>query len=73
MMNGAQLFLADGCRAFLREAQHLAHVPTCTLWGVLEEHTTPEVLELLANMLTKHSGSALNDSQVHVYDAVGHP
>jgi hypothetical protein len=72
-MGGADSFMADGCRAFWREAQHLAHVPTCTLRGVLEEHTTPEALELLTNMLSKQSGSALHDSQVHVYDAVGHP
>jgi hypothetical protein len=73
MMGGAQSFLSDGCRAFWRESQHLAHVPTCTIRGVLEEHTTPEALEMLSNQLTKQSGSALHDSQVHVYDAVGHP
>lgn len=73
MMGGAQSFLSDGCRAFWRESQHLAHVPTCTIRGVLEEHTTPEALEMISNQLTKQSGSALHDSQVHVYDAVGHP
>jgi hypothetical protein len=73
LMGGAQGFLFDGCRAFWREAQHLPHVPTCTLRGVLEEHTTPEALEMVVNMLTKQSGSALHDSQVHVFDAVGHP
>jgi hypothetical protein len=73
LMGGAQGFLFDGCRAFWREAQHLSHVPTCTLRGVLEEHTTPEALEMLSSMLTKQSGSALHDSQVHVFDAVGHP
>lgn len=65
IMGGAQSFLPDGCRAFWREAQHLADVPTCTLRGVLEEHTTPESLEMLSNLLTKQSGSALHDSQVH--------
>ncbi len=60
-------------RAFWREAQHCPHIPTCVLRGVLEEHTTPESLEMICNMLTKQSGSALHDSQVHVYDAVGHP
>merc|ERR1711862_63276 len=39
----------------------------------IEPHTTPESLEMLRNMLTKQSGSALHDSQVHVYDAVGYP
>mmetsp|Transcript_36708 Transcript_36708/g.88723 ORF Transcript_36708/g.88723 Transcript_36708/m.88723 type:complete len:2250 (+) Transcript_36708:90-6839(+) len=73
LMGGADGFLYDGCRAFWREAQHLPHVPTCVMRGVLEEHTTPEALEMLTNMLTKQSGSALHDSQVHVYDAVGHP
>lgn len=73
LMGGAQGFLYDGCRAFWREAQHLPTVPTCTMRGVLEEHTTPEALEMLTNMLTKQSGSALHDSQVHVFDAVGHP
>lgn len=73
VMGGAQSFLSDGCRAFWRESQHLAHVPTCTIRGVLEEHTTPEALEMVTNQLTKQSGSALHDSQVHVYDAVGHP
>ena len=33
----------------------------------------PESLEMTSNLLTKQSGSALHDSQVHVYDAVGHP
>jgi hypothetical protein len=73
LMGGAQSFLQDGCRAFWREAQHLPHVPTCTLRGVMEEHTTPEALEMISHLLTKQSGSALHDSQVHVFDAVGHP
>lgn len=41
--------------------------------GVMEEHTTPEVLEMLSHVLTKQSGSHLHDSQVHAYDAVGYP
>lgn len=73
LMGGAQSFLYDGCRAFWREAQHLAHVPTCTLRGVLEPHTTPEALEMVTSMLSKQSGSPLHDSQVHASDAVGHP
>lgn len=73
LMGGAQTFMSDGARVFWREAQHLSHVPTCTLRGVLEEHTTPEFLEMIANMLTKQAGSALHDSQVHVFDAIGHP
>ena len=72
-MGGAQTFLPDGCRAFWRESQHLAHVPTCTLRGVMEPHTTPESLEMISHLLTKQSGSALHDSQVHVFDAVGYP
>jgi hypothetical protein len=43
------------------------------LRGVLEHHTTPESLEMICNLLSKQSGSILHDSQVHVYDAVGHP
>lgn len=73
LMGGAQSFLQDGCRAFWREAQHLPHVPTCTLRGIMEDHTTPEALEMISHLLTKQSGSALHDSQVHVFDAVGHP
>jgi hypothetical protein len=73
LMGGAQSFLDDGCRAFWREAQHLSYVPTCTLRGVLEPHTTPEALEMLSSMLSKQSGSPLHDSQVHAFDAVGHP
>lgn len=73
MMGGAQSFLEEGCRTFWRESQHLSYVPTCTLRGVLEEHTTPECLEMLSHMLTKQSGSPLHDSQVHVFDAVGYP
>lgn len=73
IMGGAQSFLPEGCRAFWREAQHLAHVPTCTLRGIMEDHTTPECLEMIAHLLTKQSGSPLHDSQVHVFDAVGHP
>jgi hypothetical protein len=65
IMGGAQSFLPDGCRAFWREAQHLAHVPTCSLRGVMEPHTTPESLEMLSNLLSKQSGSVLHDSQVH--------
>ena len=72
-IGGAQSMLPEGCRAFWREAQHLSHIPTCTMRGVLEEHTTPEALEMISNLLTKQSGSTLHDSQVHVYDAVGHP
>ena len=63
-MGGAQGFLPDGCRAFWREAQHLSDVPTCTLRGVMEAHTTPESLEMISHLLTKQSGSALHDSQV---------
>ena len=72
-IGGVQSFLTEGCRAFWRESQQLAHVPTCVLRGVMEPHTTPECLEMLGNLLTKQSGSALHDSQVHVYDAVGYP
>lgn len=72
-MGGAQTFLPEGVRSFWREAQHLPTVPTCTMRGVLEEHTTPECLEMVSNMLAKQSGSPLHDSQVHVYDAVGYP
>jgi len=69
----AKCFLPDALRGFWREAQHLPHIPTCVLRGVLEEHTTPESLDMVCNLLTKQSGSPLHDSQVHVYDAVGHP
>jgi hypothetical protein len=65
MMGGAQSFLPDGCRAFWRESQHLVHVPTCVIRGVMENHTTPESLEMLSNLLAKQSGSSLHDSQVH--------
>jgi hypothetical protein len=65
IVGGAQSFLPDGCREFWREAQQLSHVPTCTIRGVLEKHTTPESLEMLSNLLEKQSGSALHDSQVH--------
>lgn len=73
VIGGAESFLTEGCRAFWRESQQLAHVPTCVVRGVMEEHTTPECLEMISNLLTKQSGSALHDSQVHVYDAVGYP
>jgi hypothetical protein len=72
-MGGAQSFLPEGCRFFWREGQHLGHVPTCTLRGVMEDHTTPECLEMISHLLAKQSGSPLHDSQVHVFDAVGHP
>jgi len=72
-LGGAVTFMPEGSKAFWREAQHLAHVPTTCLRGVLEDHTTPESLEMVSHILTKQSGSALHDSQVHVYDAVGHP
>jgi len=73
VIGGTESFLTEGCRAFWRESQQLAHVPTCVLRGVMEEHTTPECLQMLGNMLKKQSGSPLHDSQVHVYDAVGYP
>ena len=72
-IGGAQSLMPEGARAFWRESQHLSHVPTCVLRGVMESHTTPECLEMISNLLTKQSGSELHDSQVHVYDAVGHP
>jgi hypothetical protein len=70
---GGGTFLHRGSRAFWREAQHLPTIPTCVLRGVLEEHTTPESLEMISNLLTKAAGSNQHDSQVHVYDAVGRP
>eukprot|EP00984_Skeletonema_dohrnii_P015042 scaffold6437_cov98-Skeletonema_dohrnii-CCMP3373.AAC.3 len=72
-LGGTKSFLPYASRTFWREAQHLPHIPTCVIRGVLEAHTTPESLDMLSNTLTKQSGSALHDSQVHVYDAVGHP
>jgi len=72
-LGGAKSFFPDALRQFWREAQHLPHIPTTVLRGVLETHTTPESLEMICNMLAKQSGSALHDSQVHVYDSVGHP
>eukprot|EP00956_Cyclotella_meneghiniana_P042420 scaffold248454_cov85-Cyclotella_meneghiniana.AAC.3 len=73
LMGGMQGFLPDYLKSFWGEAQHLPHIPTCVIRGVLEPHTTPESLDMLSNQLTKQSGSSLHDSQVHVYDAVGHP
>jgi hypothetical protein len=73
VMGGAQSFLPEGCRAFWREAQHLSDVPTCVVRGVLEDHTRPECLEMMSNLLTKQSVSSEHDSQVHVFDAVGYP
>jgi len=73
LLGGAETFLPEGCAAFWRDSQHLPYVPTCVLRGVLEGHTTPESLEMLSNILTKQSGSALHDTQVHVYDAIGSP
>jgi len=70
---GGGTFLHKGSRAFWREAQHLPTVPTCVLRGVLEQHTTPESLEMISNLLTKAAGSSQHDSQVHVYEAVGRP
>ena len=70
---GGGTFLHKGSRAFWREAQHLSSVPTCVLRGVLEQHTTPESLEMISNLLTKAAGSNQHDSQVHVYEAVGRP
>jgi len=70
---GGGTFLFEGSRAFWREAQHLPQIPTCVTRGVLDHHTTPESLDMLSNMLSKQAGSPLHDSQVHVYDAVGHP
>lgn len=70
---GGGTFLHRGSRAFWREAQHLPTVPTSVLRGVLEDHTTPESLEMISNLLTKAAGSNQHDSQVHVYDAVGRP
>ena len=61
----------DICHEYV--AQHLPHVPTCVLRGVLEEHTTPESLQMISNLLSKQAGSSQHDSQVHVYDAVGRP
>jgi len=72
-LGGTKSFLPYASQTFWREAQHLPHIPTCVIRGVLEPHTTPESLDMLSNTLTKQSGSALHDSQVHVYDAVGHP
>jgi len=72
-MGGAKSFLPEEMKSFWRETQHLPHIPTCVLRGVHEVHTTPESLEMLCNLLTKQSGSALHDSQVHVHDAVGYP
>jgi len=72
-LGGAQSLLPEGCCTFWREAQNKIDVPTCVLRGVLEHHTTPESLEMVSHLLTKQSGSELHDSQVHVYDAVGHP
>ena len=41
-LGGAQSMLPDGCKAFWREAQHKVDVPTVTIRGVMENHTTPE-------------------------------
>ena len=72
-LGGAASMLPSGCRAFWREAQHKADVPTCVMRAVLERHTTPEALEMLSASLSRQTGSELHDSQVHVHDAVGHP
>ena len=41
-LGGAQSMLPEGCKAFWREAQHKVDVPTVTIRGIMENHTTPE-------------------------------
>ncbi|MBM4372672.1 MAG: hypothetical protein FJ098_13510, partial [Deltaproteobacteria bacterium] len=48
-------------------------VPTSTLRGIVEPGTLPEVLEFLANILTRQTEDPGHDTQVLAEEAVGHP
>ena len=45
--------------------------PTCTMRGVIEEHTTPEALSLVANVLTRQQNIDLVNKPGDDYNEYG--
>ncbi len=72
-LGGVASLSHEGVRALARDGQFRADVPTTILRGIVEPETTPEVLEMLSNWLTKEVESDQHDTQVTFWEAVGHP
>ena len=62
MCGGGGTFLHHRFADFWREAQHLPNVRMYTLYGVMEEHKTLDLLELISNLLGRQAWMALHDS-----------
>jgi hypothetical protein len=72
VLGGVHSVSPDRAAAFHRDMQVVAHAPTSTLRGVVEERWLAEALELTFHLLNHASGGAEHDTQVLATDAVGH-
>eukprot|EP00928_Gymnodinium_smaydae_P025193 TRINITY_DN20143_c0_g1_i1.p1 TRINITY_DN20143_c0_g1~~TRINITY_DN20143_c0_g1_i1.p1 ORF type:complete len:171 (+),score=29.10 TRINITY_DN20143_c0_g1_i1:200-712(+) len=64
----------EGARKMWRDDQHCHRAPTTSMRGVIEEHTLPEVLQMLSHSLERQMDySTQHDTQVAVEEAVAHP
>src|SRR5690606_6509734 len=67
---GARSLSHAGVLDLARDGQFAAHRPTTSVRAQVSDETQPEVLEMLANLLTRQSGTAAHDTQVTRDEAV---
>jgi hypothetical protein len=72
-LGGIQSLSPEGVKALARDGQFRDDVPTSIIRGVVERETLPETLEWLCNVLTRQIESTEHDTQVAIWEAVGHP
>lgn len=69
---GARSLSWAGVRDLAQSGQFVADLPTTSVRAQVTDATQPEVLELLANLLTRQAGTDAHDTQVTVDEAVAH-
>jgi len=74
VLGSVQSLTHQGARTMWRDGQHCPRAPSTSIRGVVEEHTIPECLMMLSNVILQQMDySQRQDTQVAVEEAVAHP
>jgi len=74
VLGSVQSLTHEGARTMWRDGQHCAHAPSTSMRGVVEQHTLPECLMFVSNIILQQMDySQRQDTQVAVEEAVAYP
>ena len=74
VLGSVQSLTHQGARTMWRDGQHCPRAPSTSIRGVVEDHTIPECLMMLSNVILEQMDySQRQDTQVAVEEAVAHP